>query len=217
MPASAPCRSVIMTLNHLNIPYTLKMTNLMEKEQLTPEFLAINPQHCIPTIVDTEANFNLWESRAIMTYLANKYAPESSLYPADPQARAIVDRLLYFDIGTLYKAQADLIYPLFFGGATELDPEKEKTLREKLGYLNGFLEGNKYVAGDELTVADFAIYASLTFLTIIDYDLSALSNIATWMDRLAGEIPDNEAVNVKPVHDFKAWITAKRAADAADK
>ena len=59
LPAPAPSRSVIMTLNALKVPYELKMVNTVEKEHLKPEFVAINPQHCIPTIVDTETNFSL--------------------------------------------------------------------------------------------------------------------------------------------------------------
>ena len=205
---SPPCRSVIMTLNILKIPYNLKELNLLEGEHLKPEFLAINPQHCIPTIVDTETNFNLWESRAIMTYLVNKFAPGSPLYPTEPRDRAIVDRLLYFDIGTLYKAIMDVVYPMFKG---EFDPEKEKVLREKIELLNGFLDGQKYVAGDQLTLADYAIYASLTFLGFMDFDFSPTPNVKTWMDRLATEVEDNENVNVKPIEWIKDFLKAKNA------
>ena len=215
MPASEPCRSVIMTLNALKVPYTLKEINLSAGEQLKPEFVAINPQHCIPTIVDTETNFALWESRAIMTYLVNKFAPGSSLYPTEPQARANVDRLLYFDIGTLYKALGEYVYPYLFYGAPELDQEKDKVLREKLELLNGFLAGNKYVAGgDELTVADLALYSSVTFLPVIDYDLSAFNNVTSWLNRLTADIPDAESINAKTVQDLKVAIAASKAAAA---
>ena len=61
-----------------------------------------------------------------MAYLCNKYAPDSDLYPKCPKARAEVDKLLYFDIGTLYKTQEDMINPIFFRGATSIDPEAEK-------------------------------------------------------------------------------------------
>lgn len=61
----------------------------------TPEFLKLNPRHTIPTIVDH--GFALFESRAILAYLVNKYAPGSSFYPSEPEARAKVDKVLFFD------------------------------------------------------------------------------------------------------------------------
>lgn len=95
----------------------------------------------MPTLVDD--GFALWESRAIMVYLVEKYGKTSSLYPSDPKARAQVNQRLYFDMGTLYDRFAAYLYPQIFAKAPA-DPEKLTKLEEALGWLNTYLEGQKY-------------------------------------------------------------------------
>ena len=56
---SAPCRCVLLTAKAIGLDLNLKVINLMAKEQMKPEFLAINPQHCLPTMVD--GDLTVWE------------------------------------------------------------------------------------------------------------------------------------------------------------
>lgn len=100
MDASAPCRSVMMTAKMIGVELNLKPLNLMAGEHMKPEFIAINPQHNIPTISDDDLHLN--ESRAICTYLVNQYGKDDTLYPKDPKVRAVVDQRLYFDMGVFY-------------------------------------------------------------------------------------------------------------------
>jgi len=209
MPMSAPCRSVIMVAKELNITLNLKVVDLMKGEHLEEAYVKINPQHCIPTIVDTETNFTLWESRAILTYLVNKFAPGNSLYPTDARQRAEVDRLLYFDIGTLYKAIGETVYPVMFKGQAP-NPENEQTLKDKLALLETQLTGKKWVAGDDMTVADFAIYTSLGMVDVYGMDISSYSNIAAWRGRIGG-LSYNKEVNEEPLEQFKAWMESQKA------
>lgn len=69
----------------------------------------LNPQHTIPTLVD--GDLSLWESRAIIAYLVEKYGKTDSLYPKDPTKRAVVNQRMYFDMGTLYDRFATYYYP----------------------------------------------------------------------------------------------------------
>ena len=69
--------------------------------------MKLNPAHCIPTLV--EGDFSLWESRAILQYLVNKYAPNSPLYPNDPKKRAVIDRTLNFDVSLTNSIRAALV------------------------------------------------------------------------------------------------------------
>ena len=102
MDASAPCRSVRLTAKMVGVELNLKVINLPAGEHLKPEFVKINPQHNIPTIVDDD--FVLNESRAICGYLVHKYAKDDTLYPKDPKVRALVDQRLYFDMGVFYQS-----------------------------------------------------------------------------------------------------------------
>jgi len=101
MSLSAPCRIVNMTAECLGLDYEFKVVDLMAGEHMKPEFLAMNPQHNIPTMKD--GDFVMNESRAIAAYLVNKYGADDKLYPKDAETRARVDQRLYFDMGVFYK------------------------------------------------------------------------------------------------------------------
>ena len=101
MSPSAPCRIVNMTLEVLGLEYEFKLVDLQAGDHMKPEYLAMNPQHNIPTLKD--GDFIMNESRAIAAYLANKYGADDKLYPKDAETRARVDQRLYFDMGIFYK------------------------------------------------------------------------------------------------------------------
>ncbi|XP_023933959.2 glutathione S-transferase 1 isoform X2 [Bicyclus anynana] len=180
LPPSPPCRSVMMTARALDIDLELVLTNIMQGEHKTPEYLKMNPQHTIPTMDDS--GFILWESRAILTYLVNAYGRTDSLYPKNPRQRALVDQRLNFDLGTLYKRYMDLYAPMLFHGQGYNDEAAEK-LNEALGWLNSMLEGRVFVAGDTLTIADISIVVVFSNLEAFGFDFSAHENVAKWFER----------------------------------
>lgn len=207
VPGSSPCRSVLLTAKALGLELNLKLTNLQTGDHLKPDFIKINPQHTVPTLVDN--GFALWESRAIITYLVNKYGKGSSLYPADPQERALVDQRLYFDMGTLGSRFGDYYYPQFFGGAPA-DPAKLVKLDEAMVLLNQFLAGQTYVAGKNLTVADLSIVTIVSTLAALNYDLSKYPNVIRWLKHIETTAKGYKEANQDGVDAFKAMIEAMK-------
>ncbi|KAH8359536.1 hypothetical protein KR093_007381, partial [Drosophila rubida] len=201
-PLAASSRAILMTGKALGIEFNKFEINIAKEEQLTPEFRKINPQHTIPTIVDN--GFTLWESRAILTYLIEKYGKDDSLYPKDPQKRALVNQRLYFDMGTLYKSLADYYYPQFQKKAPA-DPEAFKKVEEALDFLNIFLEGKQFVAGDSFTVADIALLATISSFTIINLDITKYTNVVRWYEKGSKVAPGWEE-NEKGLAALKAMI-----------
>ncbi|KAH8310312.1 hypothetical protein KR044_000674, partial [Drosophila immigrans] len=185
-PPSAPCRAVMMAAKALGIELNKKTLNLMEGEHLKPEFVKINPQHTVPTLVDN--GFALWESRAILVYLAQKYGKDDSLYPKDLKKQAVVNQRLYFDSGVLMKAFADYYY-VQIRLKQPADPEQFKKVEAAFGFLNTFLEGQLYVAGDKLTIADISLLASVSTFEAVDFKISDYPNVAKWYANAQKVVP----------------------------
>ncbi|XP_055591423.1 glutathione S-transferase 1 isoform X1 [Uranotaenia lowii] len=200
LPGSAPCRAVQMTAAAVGVELNLKLTNLMAGEHMKPEFLKINPQHCIPTLVDN--GFALWESRAICAYLVEKYGKDDSLYPKDPQKRALVNQRLFFDMGTLYQRFGDYWYPQIFAKAPA-NPDNLKKMEEAVGFLNTFLEGHQYAAGDQLTIADLSLAASAATYEVAGFDFAKYPNVHAWLERCKKNAP-GYALNQAGADEFKA-------------
>lgn len=204
--ASAPCRSVLMTAAALKLKLNLKTLNLMEREHLTPEFLKINPQHTIPTLVDND--FSIWESRAICVYLVEKYGKDDSLYPKDVKTRAIINQRFYFDMGSLFKQFADYFFAEFYGKTK--DPENLKKFEGTVAILDKFLEPTGYVAGTKkLTLADIILFSSVSTFEVANFDLSPYPNVQKWVTLMKETCPGRDQ-NADGLEQMKAFISSKK-------
>lgn len=180
-----------MTAAALKVKLNLKQLDLQKNEQMTPEFIKINPQHTIPTLVD--GDFSVWESKAIIIYLIDKHAKDDLLYPNDPQIRAVINQRFYFDMGTLLKSIYDYYFAALFG--RQPTPEDLKKVNDSIGFLNHFLEDTGYVAADHLTAADLALYATVTQLRVFDFDFSPYPEVKKWLELLDKTAPGVEHNN----------------------
>lgn len=163
MDISALCRRVKMVADEIGIGLEIHPIDIFGGEQKKDWYCQINPHHTVPTLKD--GDFVMWESRAIMRYLVNAYKPDSSLYPSAPKARAYVDLALDMDYGTYYKTILEWTRPQLFGApAEDIAP-----VHEVLGHLehSPMLQAGKYICGDNVTIADFAIFTSVTFLELV--------------------------------------------------
>ncbi|XP_060666318.1 glutathione S-transferase 1-1-like [Drosophila nasuta] len=185
-PASPPCRAVLMAAKALGIEFNLKRISLTAGDTLKPEFLAINPQHTIPTLVDN--GFVLWESRAILVYLVQKYGKDDSLYPKDLHQQALVNQRLHFDCSVLMKSFTDYYVPQF-RFKQPADPEQYKKVEAAFGFLNTFLENQLYAAGDLLTIADISLLATVSTFEAMDFKISEYPNVDKWYTNAKRVVP----------------------------
>jgi len=152
---------VWLALELKKIAHNVKIMSFQAGDTRKPEFVALNPRHTVPTIVEDDGHV-LWESLAILEYLDEKYPAAPKLYPGDAKSRARVRRLIQEMEGYLDKEGLDPITTEFFGkdGAppdTARVEQAKTRLGEELAYFAKEIRG-KYIAGDEPSAADLVLY-----------------------------------------------------------
>jgi glutathione S-transferase len=188
-PGSPNVRRVRLTAAVLGLELEEKKLDFAKGEHKNPEYLAINPNGAVPTLVD--GDFVLTESRAIMQYLASK-KPESGLLPRDEQARADVTRWQFWDashfspqLGTFTFQK--LLKPMY--GMGEPDQSKiEEALtnfRRFAAVLDRRLDGKRHVVGDSLTLADLTLASSLMYAKQTEVPLGEFPNVQAWFSRIS--------------------------------
>ncbi|XP_037823317.1 glutathione S-transferase 1-like [Lucilia sericata] len=198
---SPPVRACILALKALHLPFELKAIDFNAKEHLSEEYLKKNPQHTVPTLED-DGNF-IWDSHAIIAYLVTKYGKDDSLYPKDFLKRAIVNQRLFFESGVMFQGGLrNITSPLWYKNETKIPREKIDALHEIYDFLEVFLKDNLYMAGDELTIADFSIVATVTSLeAFVDIDSLKYPKLSAWIKRMKS-LPYYEEANGAGVKKF---------------
>jgi glutathione S-transferase len=185
----------------------------------TPEFLAKDPADLTP-LIETQGlpNGSLWESCAIMQYLCNRHGLEQ-FYPTDPGERAMVDSAMFYLIGTMYPLVARATYPTLgfpqYAGEVgpsqaddELKAQAQKDAQAALAvpldaYHKFFLRGKRFIGGDQVTIADIRLAATLEFLASIDYDLPSWAT--DYMAAIESELGDAYS---EPAADVRGYVAS---------
>ena len=152
----------------------------------TPQYRSLNPNGLVPTIDDD--GFVLWESNAIVRYLAAKHAA-GTLWPADLKTRAEADRWMDWNNTTFWPA----IRPLF-QGLVRIAPDKRdpraledsrlKTV-EVVRIVDAHLQSREYLAGDAFTMGDVVLGCAMWRWMALPVERPAMPNAQRWFDALA--------------------------------
>lgn len=145
------------------LPYETHQVSFQTNDQLSPEFLALNPNNKIPAIIDPAgpggAPLALWESGAILIYLADK---TGQLLPVDPARRYETLQWLMFQMASVGPMFGQLGFFHKYAGSQYEDKRPRDRYaaetRRLLGVLNGRLAGRTWLMGDAYTIADIAIF-----------------------------------------------------------
>ena len=186
-PLSGPCRVVAALLNFLKVPYEIKFLNIYRGEARTPEFKQINPLCRVPTLIDKD--FILSESNAILKYLCNKQI-EQTWYPKDMKKAAIVDEYLDWHQANTRRItffMLSMMASLFPKGHFvyyDSDEERKGFMFSLKMIEKYWLNNKKFIAGDDISIADLTAYCELIGLKMINFDFSAYPNIKKWMENL---------------------------------
>jgi glutathione S-transferase len=186
-PASFNSRRALGVIEHLGVRVEKKVVDLMKGEQRAEKFLALNPNGKVPVLVD--GDYVLWESHAIMQYVAEKYG-DGRLWPNDIARRADVTRWMCWGLAHWQPACGAFVYERVFnpvfGRPTDENVVKqgERELEVLAKVLNAQLEGREWITGKELTLADFSLAAPLTYAAPARIPLSPYPNILRWNARM---------------------------------
>ncbi|KAH8392741.1 hypothetical protein KR215_008681 [Drosophila sulfurigaster] len=186
---SPPCRAVKLTLAALQLPYDYVVLVPNSKDQKLEELLKKkNPQHTVPMLEDDDAI--IWDSHAIITYLVSKYGKDDSLYPKDLLKRAVVDQRLHFENGVVFISTLRAITRLvLFMGQKEVPKERIDAFIEVYDFMEAFLKDNDYVAGNQLTVADFSLISTISSSqAYVEIESSKWPRLSAWVKRME-ELP----------------------------
>ncbi len=159
---------VSIMLEETGLPYEPHRVSFQDNEQLSPEFLSLNPNNKIPAIIDPDGPsgkpFGLFESGAILIYLSDKRAREGreSFMPADPAERYETLQWLMFQMGGIGPMFGQVgFFTKFAGKDFEDKRPRDRYVAESkrlLKVLEQRLAGRKWIMGDAYTIADIAIF-----------------------------------------------------------
>jgi glutathione S-transferase len=173
-----------IALEELALPYRLHHVRIDAGEHQRTEFLALNPHGRIPVITDADAGITLFESAAILLYLAEK---TGRLLPQEPAARWEAIKWLQFHSSSVGPIIGQRVhFELFAEEKVPAAIARYRRLTEGVfAVLDGHLARHPYLAGEDYSIADIAHFGWTHIARIIDFDFSQHRHMSAWHERVA--------------------------------
>jgi len=197
---------VSIMLEEIGLPYEPHLINIGANETWIPEYLALNPNGKIPAIIDPDGPggqpVGLWESGAILLYLAEK---TGKLLPTDPVARIETIQWVFFQMAAVGPMFGQMgFFHKFAGKDIEDKRPRDRYAAESqrlLGVLEGRLADRDFLMGDEFTIADVAmigwVRAVVSFYEageLVDY--ASLKAVPAWLERCLARPAVQRGLNI---------------------
>ena len=210
-PVSNTARPIRLFIAENKLPVEDVILDFFKGEHQTPDYLKLNPNGLVPTLVDED--FVLTESSAILKYLADKF--NLAAYPKDLKARARVNEMMdWFNTGFYRDYAYNVVYPQIYphhkrpsDEAQKATIEWGKSLTQKwLKTLNDVWlgKGNKYLTGNDPTIADYFGAALLTSGHVIRNEFKDYPNIEAWLGRMRA-LPNWKKID-EAVEGFRDYV-----------
>ena len=187
-PGSPNTWKVRAVAAHLGLPVQDVLVDLSKGGQRAPEYLALNPTGRTPTLVD--GDFVLWESTAIMQYLASQ--KPNTLWPDDVRTRADITRwqswhLQHWAAG----ACTPLLFERFVKRFFDMGPpdaaivaKATEAFHREVAVLEGHLSSQPYLVGRDLTLADFTVVSPLVYAAEAELPVDRYPRVRDWSARV---------------------------------
>ena len=191
-PITVNCRKVLAGMAFLDAPFERVHVDYFKGEHKEAAYLAVNPNASVPTLA--EGNFVLWESNAILQYVADKLG-RNSAYPKDLQTRADINRWLLWESSSWFPncysfLVENCVKPLLGSTADPAVLEAQTLQFNKLaGILEARLAKSPWVCGDQPTIADIALAAPMHLHGWQQLPLNDFPHIKRWLTERVEKLP----------------------------
>lgn len=176
----------VIFLEEAGIPYDLTFIDFSKQEQKSPDYLLLNPNGKIPTIVDRNEDRAIFESGAILWHLANKY---DKFLPQDPVQQSEVMQWMLFQVGHIGPMMGQAMYFQHIAAPNgHEEPFSIKRYvdesRRLLEVMNTRLDGREWIAADQYTIADMMLYPWARAYVWARVEVADLPHLKAWFERI---------------------------------